>query len=126
MSAKDMVAPMSTLRTLLATAAVTVAPVVPVAAAQAATTRAPIKDCGDVATIDRDHVFNGAITAQATSCKNARAVARAVAKSAGCKSKGSCRGRTYTCLLAKAGSELTLVHCENSRQTAFIRFEFGS
>jgi len=49
-----------------------------------------------------------------------------VAKSASCKSKGSCRQRTYTCLLAKAGKELTLVHCENARQTSFIRFEFGA
>ena len=49
-----------------------------------------------------------------------------VARSAGCKAKGSCKQRTYTCLLAKAGKELTLVHCSNTRQTTFIRFEFGS
>jgi hypothetical protein len=50
----------------------------------------------------------------------------AVARSAGCKTKRSCRQRTYTCLLATAGKELTLVRCENGRQTAFVRFEFGS
>ncbi len=116
---------MFTPRTILSTAAIAVAALVPGAVAQGAT-RAPIKDCGDVATLDKDGFFNGAITAQGGSCKNARAVATAVAKSAGCKSTGSCRQRTYTCLLAKAGKELTLVRCENAKQTAFIRFEFGS
>lgn len=116
---------MTTPRMLLTTAALVVA-VFAAAAPAPAATRPPIKDCGDVATIDADHFFNGAITAQGGSCKNARAVATAVAKSAGCKRKGSCRVRSYTCLLAKAGDELTLVHCENARQTAFIRFEFGS
>jgi hypothetical protein len=115
----------TTPRTLLATAALAVALLAPAALSQAAA-RPPIKDCGDVATIDRDHFFNGAITAQGGTCKNARGVARTVARSAGCKRKGSCRVRSYTCLLAKAGDELTLVHCENARQTAFIRFEFGS
>ena len=114
-------------RRLVATAAAAAIAVAaaPTAAAQAAT-RPPIKDCGDVATLDKDNVFIGAVTAQGAACKNARAIAAAVAKSPGCKSKGSCRQRTYTCLLAKAGKELTLVHCENQRQTAFIRFEFGS
>lgn len=54
------------------------------------------------------------------------AIASQVAKSAGCKAKGSCKQRTYRCLLAKAGKERTLVHCENSKQTTFIRFEFGA
>jgi hypothetical protein len=117
---------MSTPRSLLATAAIALAAVTSASAAAQAATRPPIKDCGDVATIDKDHVFIGAITAQGAACKNARAIASAVAKSAGCKSKGSCRQRTYTCLLATAGKELTLVHCENARQTSFIRFEFGA
>jgi hypothetical protein len=120
---------MTTPRSLLATAAIAVAAVASApAAAQAAQAapRPPIKDCGDVATLDKDNFFIGAITAQGGTCKNARAIASTVAKSASCKSKGSCRQRTYTCLLAKAGKELTLVHCENARQTSFIRFEFGA
>jgi len=116
---------MTTPRTILTTAAIALLALAPTAAAQT-TKRAPIKDCGDVATLDDDGVFIGAITAQGGACTNARAIASKVAKSAGCKSKGSCKQRTYTCLLAKAGKELTLVHCENSRQTSFIRFEFGS
>jgi hypothetical protein len=122
-----MVAAMTISRSLIATAAtaVVVAATTPTAPANAAS-RPPIKDCGDVATLDKDNVFIGAITAQGGTCKNARAIAAKVAKSSGCKSKGSCRQRTYTCLLAKAGKELTLVHCENQRQTSFIRFEFGS
>ena len=117
---------MLTPRRLLTIAALAaVSATTPVAAAGAAT-RAPIKDCGDVATLDDDGVFIGAITAQGGACTNARAIASKVAKSAGCKAKGSCKQRTYTCLLAKAGKELTLVHCSNSKQTAFIRFEFGS
>jgi hypothetical protein len=116
---------MTTPRSLLATVAIALAAVASAPAAQAAT-RPPIKDCGDVATIDKDNVFIGAITAQGETCKLARAIASKVARSASCKSKGSCRQRTYTCLLAKAGKELTLVHCENARQTSFIRFEFGA
>jgi hypothetical protein len=117
---------MLTPRSLLATAAIAVAAVACAPAAAQAATRPPIKDCGDVATIDKDHVFIGAITAQGESCRIARAIASKVAKSASCKSKASCRQRSYTCLLANAGKELTLVHCENARQTSFIRFEFGA
>jgi hypothetical protein len=116
---------MTTPRTLLTAVTIAIAAIVCAAPAHGAA-RPPIKDCGDVATIDKDNVFNGAITAQGGSCKNARAVATVVARSAACKSRGSCRVRSYTCLLARAGKELTLVHCENARQTAFIRFEFGS
>lgn len=116
---------MTTPRTLIATAAACVAALIP-ATASAAAQRPPIKDCGDVATIDTDNVFIGAVTAQGGACSNARAIARTVARSAGCKRKGSCGVRGYTCLLAAAGKELTLVHCENRRQTAFVRFEFGS
>jgi hypothetical protein len=112
-------------RTLLAAAAICVAALAPAAASSAAS-RPPIKDCGDVATLDKDHVFIGAVTAQGATCANARAIARTVARSAGCKRNGSCPARGYTCLLAKAGKELTLVHCENRRQTAFVRFEFGA
>ena len=110
---------------LLVAAAATFAALVPAAPAQGAT-RQPIKDCGDVSTLDDGNFFIGAITAQGSVCRNARAVAAQVARSAGCKSRGSCRVRTYTCLLAKAGKSLTLVHCENAGQTTFIRFEFGS
>lgn len=109
----------------LLTLALLVAAVAPATTASAAS-RPPIKDCGDVATIDKDQVFIGAITAQGATCKNARAIARTVARSARCKRQGSCRARTFTCLLAKAGKELTLVHCEGAGQTAFVRFEFGS
>lgn len=118
---------MTVSRRLVATAAIAVAAVAPTTAAAApAASRPPIKDCGDVATLDMDNVFIGAVTAQGAACKNARAIAAVVARSPGCKSRGSCRQRTYACLLAKAGKELTLVHCENQRQTSFIRFEFGS
>jgi hypothetical protein len=116
---------MTTPRSILTTAAIALLALAPTAAAQT-TKRAPIKDCGDVSTLDDGGFFLGAITAQGGACTNARAVASKVAKSAACKSKGSCKQRTYTCLLAKAGKELTLVHCENAKQTAFIRFEFGS
>jgi hypothetical protein len=116
---------MTTPRTLIAAAAICAAVLTPAAASRAAD-RPPIKDCGDVATLDKDHVFIGAVTAQGATCANARAIARTVARSAGCKRTGSCRARSYTCLLATAGKELTLVHCENRRQTAFVRFEFGA
>ncbi|MDP2711082.1 MAG: hypothetical protein Q8O56_07670 [Solirubrobacteraceae bacterium] len=116
---------MTTTRTLITAALIALLAFAPSAVAQT-TQRAPIKDCGDVATLDDDGFSIGAVTAQRGACKNARAIASKVAKSAGCKSKGSCRQSTYTCLLAKAGKELTLVRCENATQTAFIRFEFGS
>jgi len=88
--------------------------------------RAPIKDCGDVSTLERGGFLLGAVTAQRTTCTNARAIARTVGRSAGCKRQGSCRRLNYTCLLAKAGKELTFVRCEGADQTAFVRFEFGS
>jgi hypothetical protein len=119
-----MVATMTDSGSRLCAAAIVLAVAVSAAVSHAAA-RQPIKDCGDVATLD-DGAFIGAVTAQGGACKNARAIARAVARSAGCKSKRSCRQRTYTCLLATAGKELTLVRCENGRQTAFVRFEFGS
>ena len=116
---------MPTPRRLITIAVLALAAAAPPAAAAAAT-RAPIKDCGDVSTLDDGGFFLGAVTAQSGTCRNARAIAAKVARSAGCKAKRSCRQRTYTCLLAKAGKELTLVRCENARQTAFIRFEFGA
>ncbi len=96
--------------------------------ATAPTPRAPIQDCGDISTLDSKAAgfALGAITAQRTTCRNARAIAGTVAKSAGCKRQGSCTRLNYTCLLAKAGKELTLVRCEGKSQTAFVRFEFGS
>jgi hypothetical protein len=116
---------MPTPRRLITVAALAVAAAVPLSAADAAT-RAPIRDCGDVSTLDDGGFYLGAVTAQTGTCANARAIAAKVARSAGCKAKASCRQRTYTCLLAKAGKELTLVRCENAAQTAFVRFEFGS
>jgi hypothetical protein len=113
-------------RTIRATIAVAIAILALPAVSQAAK-RAPIKDCGDITTLDnRGGGFLGAITAQGGSCKNARAVAASTAKSAGCKSKGFCQTRSYHCTLVKLGKELTTVRCENGTQTAFIRFEFGS
>ena len=121
-----MVAAMTISRSCLCAVASALAVAVPTAAVAHAVARRPIEDCGDVATLDDDGVFIGAATAQGGACTNARAIAARVARSAGCKSRRSCRQRTYTCLLATAGKELTLVRCENGRQTAFIRFEFGS
>jgi len=95
-------------------------------AAAGAATRAPIQDCGDISTLDDAGFFLGAITAQRTTCRNARAIASTVAKSAGCKRRGSCRRLNYACALAKVGKELTLVRCEGKGQTAFVRFEFGA
>jgi hypothetical protein len=82
--------------------------------------RAPIKDCGDIS------MNISAITAQGTTCTSARAIARALPGSKTCTSKKFCQVRSYTCLLGPAGKELTLVHCENSTQTRFVRFEFGA
>jgi hypothetical protein len=117
---------MTTSRSRLCAAAIALAVAAPAAAVAHAAARQPIKDCGDVSTLDDGGVFIGAVTAQGGACKNARAIAASVARSAGCKRKRSCRQRTYTCLLATAGKELTLVRCANARQTAFVRFEFGS
>lgn len=90
--------------------------------AASAEARSPIRDCGDSA--------NGgayAITAQGATCASARAVARIVPARKACGPEtGGCTLRGYTCLIAKAGKELFLAHCENSTQTRFIRFEYGS
>lgn len=117
---------MTTPRSILTTTLIALLALAPTAATAQTTKRAAIKDCGDVSTLDDGGFFLGAITAQGGACTNARAIASKVARSAGCKAKGSCRQRTYTCLLAKAGKELTLVHCSNTKQTTFIRFEFGA
>jgi hypothetical protein len=90
------------------------------AASGASTARSPIRDCGD------QSMNVAAITAQGTTCAKARAIAKTVGSSRGCQSKPSCQARSYTCLFGKAGSELTLVRCENSTQTRFVRFELGS
>jgi hypothetical protein len=116
---------MTTSLRLLSAATLAAVAIGPATAAQAAT-RPPIKDCGDVSTLDQGGFFLGAVTAHGGACTNARAVASRVARTTSCKTKGTCHVRTYACLLAKAGKELTLVHCENARQTAFVRFEFGS
>ncbi|MEA2220096.1 MAG: hypothetical protein QOJ35_2722 [Solirubrobacteraceae bacterium] len=84
--------------------------------------RTPIRDCGDIA-----HGGAYAITAQGVSCTSSRAVARIVPGRTACRAaNGGCTVRGYTCLTGQAGKELFLVHCENSDQTRFIRFEFGS
>jgi hypothetical protein len=54
---------MTTPRSFITAAAIAVATIAPTAAARAAS-RAPIKDCGDVATLDEDDVFIGAVTGQ--------------------------------------------------------------
>jgi hypothetical protein len=90
------------------------------AAAGGAAKRAPIRDCGDVS------MNLSAITAQGTTCANARAIARGVVATRACSKQRFCRMRSYTCLLGVAGKELTLVRCEDSTQTRFVRFEFGS
>jgi hypothetical protein len=82
--------------------------------------RAPIRDCGDV------DMSLSAITAQGTTCANALAIAKAVPRSSACKKDKHCRVKSYTCLLGVVGKELTLVRCENSTQTRFVRFEFGA
>jgi hypothetical protein len=90
--------------------------------AATAEARSPIRDCGDIA--------NGgayAITGQGASCATARAVARIVPAKKSCRpTSGGCTVRGYTCLIGQAGKELFLAHCENSTQTRFIRFEYGS
>ena len=90
-------------------------------AAPSSQARTPIRDCGDIAG------GSIAITAQGVTCKSARAVARIVPKKTACRpTKGGCTVRGFTCLTGQAGKELFLVHCENSNQTRFIRFEYGS
>ncbi len=84
--------------------------------------RTPIRDCGDIA-------GGGAyaITGQGVTCKSARAVARIVPGKKACgPTTGGCNVRGYTCLVGQVGKELFLVHCENSDQKRFIRFEYGS
>jgi len=90
-----------------------------------AATRHPIKDCGDVSTLDNGSFFLGAITAQGGSCDNARTIAKKVTKRAGSKTGGSFSEHGYNCLIGKIGS-LTSVRCENRGQTVFIRWEYGS
>lgn len=104
------------LSTLAAAAVTTAAPAAP---------RAPIRDCGDLGDSTAGAPY--AITAQGRSltCKSARAVASGVTKKRSCRTSGSCIVRGFTCLVAKAGKELYLVHCEASNQTRFVRFEFG-
>ncbi len=91
----------------------------------AAASRPPIKDCGDVSTLDSAGFFLGAITAQGGSCVNARIIAKKVTKRTGCKAGSSCSEHGYTCIAGNIGS-LTSVRCENSKQTVFIRWEYGS
>jgi hypothetical protein len=100
-----MVATMTITRRLLTTvAAIVLLAIAPSAAAQAAT-RPPIKDCGDVATIDGDQFFIGAVTAQGTTCTNARAIARTSrAPSAASVRAPAVRERTPACSPRRARS----------------------
>jgi hypothetical protein len=91
-----------------------------VTAGVAGAKRAPIRDCGDLS------MNLSALTAQGTTCANARAIARGVIAAKPCTKQRFCRVRSYTCLLGIAGKELTLVRCEDSTQTRFVRFEFGA
>jgi hypothetical protein len=94
--------------------------------AAAADARTPIRDCGDISPGNTANGSAYAITAQGVTCKSARAVARIVPARKACAPGASCKVRGYICLTGQAGSELFLVHCENSTQTRFIRFEYGS
>lgn len=86
--------------------------------------RAPIRDCGDLPG-GAGNAY--AITAQGVDCSRARAVARLVPGKKACRpAAGGCTVRGFTCLVGQAGKELFLAHCENSNQTRFVRFEFGS
>jgi len=88
----------------------------------AAAARTPIRDCGDITTAGVS-----AITAQGVTCKAARAVARIVPAKRACgPATGGCTVRGFTCLVGQAGKELYFARCENSTQTRFIRFEYGS
>jgi hypothetical protein len=91
-----------------------------VTAGVAGAKRAPIRDCGDLS------MNLSALTAQGTTCAKARAIARGVIAAKPCTKQRFCRVRSYTCLLGIAGKELTLVRCEDSTQTRFVRFEFGA
>ena len=93
--------------------------------AASAEARTPIRDCGDIAAATTGGAY--AITAQGVTCASARAVARIVPAKKACRpAAGGCSVRGYTCLVGQAGKELFLAHCENSNQTRFIRFEYGS
>jgi len=86
--------------------------------------RAPIHDCGDITAAGAS-----AITAQGTTCRSARAVARIVPAKKTCgpfPSSGGCAVRGFTCLVGQAGKELFLVACQDTQQKRFIRFEYGS
>lgn len=67
-----------------------------------------------------------AITAQGTTCANARLIARGVVATTSCSKRRFCGVRSYTCLLGVAGKELTVVRCEDSTQSRFVRFEVGA
>ncbi|MEA2154013.1 MAG: hypothetical protein QOE11_153 [Solirubrobacteraceae bacterium] len=111
--------PSSPTRPALLLGAVVAALLTTTATAQA---RTPIRDCGDIA---RGGAY--AITAQGATCSVARAVSRIAPATRSCGPKtGGCTIRGYTCLIGQAGKELFLAHCENSTQSRFIRFEYGS
>jgi hypothetical protein len=94
--------------------------------AATAAPRAPVRDCGDLGDSTAGAPY--AVTAQGRrlKCSTARAVAGAVAGKPACRTSGSCGALGFTCLVAQAGKELYLVHCEASGQTRFVRFELGS
>jgi len=113
-----MITPTHHSRTALTLGAVAL---VVIATAAGAEARTPVRDCGSIA---KSGAY--AITAQGVTCKSSRAVAQIVPGKRACRPMKSCMVRGYTCLIGQAGKELFLVHCENSTQTRFIRFEYGS
>ena len=89
--------------------------------------RDAVRDCGDSAD---NGAGSYAITAQGRglTCTTARGVARAVPPKRSCKNEtiDTCTVRGFQCFVAQVGKELYLVRCANSKQTKFVRFEFGS
>jgi len=89
--------------------------------------RDAVRDCGDSA---ENGAGSYAITAQGRglTCTSARAVARALPGRRSCRNTtiDQCTVRSMHCFVAQVGKELYLARCANSRQTKFVRFEFGS
>jgi len=92
-----------------------------------AAARDAVRDCGDSAD---NGAGSFAITAQGRglTCTTARGVARAVPPKRSCSNEtiDTCTVRGFQCFVAQVGKELYLVRCANSKQTKFVRFEFGS
>ncbi len=111
---------------LAAAALSATAPAASMSSASAAA-RDAVRDCGDSAD---NGAGSFAITAQGRglTCTTARGVARALPPKRSCSNEtiDSCTVRGFQCFVAQVGKELYLVRCANSKQTKFVRFEFGS